>query len=485
MATGYVLRDDRDLLDADLVERADADEVEAVFAWGDNVLATKHFAPGATIAVGEAKGCAFSIPSDVLGAEAVELATFTAAGATVNAPSWAEVRVDGMVRSGGGALELRRGHQVEVRLRDFVIAFQLVAAGKAAPVGLWTSLQDGPLGSVGTSALFHGAIIAALAFFMPAMSADDAEGISHDQVAAMRVYLDSAAERDREIPPADTSAGATAGDDAASGGAAAMGSSGSMGRTTNKGDGHWSAKGDAKPADATLSREATIAMARDFGMIGLISSAALADPNAPTVPWGGDYVGSDKESHAGNLWAGDIGDSFGFGLGLSGTGEGGGGKGEGLGVSDVGGLGRGLDLRAGSGTCGFGRDCDGSGRGSAKLGGTHVARAPGLRMPKEITTNGRLPAEVIQRIVRQNQGRFRNCYAAGLRTNPSLGGRVAVKFIIDRQGGVSVANDSGSDMPDATVRQCVVQTFYSISFPAPENGTVQVTYPLIFSPADG
>jgi len=42
--------------------------------------------------------------------------------------------------------------------------------------------------------------------------------------------------------------------------------------------------------------------------------------------------------------------------------------------------------------------------------------------------NGRLPPEVIQRIVRQNFGRFRNCYESSLRTNPSLTGRVAVKF---------------------------------------------------------
>jgi len=482
MATGYVLRNDRDLLDAALVERDDADEVEVVFAWGDNVLATKHFAPGATICVGEAKGCEFSVPADVLGAPSIELATFTAAGAEVHAPAWAEVRVSGMVRTGTGPLELRRGHPVEVRLRDFVVAFQLVAAGKAAPIAPWDALREGALGSVGTSALFHAAIIAALAFFMPSMGGDDAETITHDQIAAMRVFLDSAAERDRELPPADAADGDTASHEAPSGGAAAMGADGAMGRTTNRGAGHWSAKGDAKPSDVTLSRDATIAMARDFGMIGLISAAAWSDPNAPTVPWGSELLGSDKESHAGNLWAGDIGDAFGFGLGLSGTGEGGGGRGEGIGINDFGGLGRSLGP-AGSGTC-LGANCDGWGRGHARVGGTHVAKAPPLRMPKEITTNGRLPSEVIQRIVRQNQGRFINCYTNGLRSNPSLTGRVAVKFIIDRQGGVSLANDAGSDLPDAGVRECVVRTFYSLSFPAPESGTVQVTYPLVFSPTE-
>jgi hypothetical protein len=104
-------------------------------------------------------------------------------------------------------------------------------------------------------------------------------------------------------------------------------------------------------------------------------------------------------------------------------------------------------------------------------------------MPREITTNGRLPRDVIQRIIRQNMGRFRACYEGGLRTNPSLEGRVAVQFIIDRTGAVSIAQDGGSDLPDPAVSQCIVKSFYSLSFPSPDNGTVTVTYPIILSPA--
>ena len=49
-----------------------------------------------------------------------------------------------------------------------------------------------------------------------------------------------------------------------------------------------------------------------------------------------------------------------------------------------------------------------------------------------VQVNGRLPPEVIQRIVRQNFGRFRLCYEDGLKSNPELAGRVTVKFH-DRQ----------------------------------------------------
>ena len=105
-------------------------------------------------------------------------------------------------------------------------------------------------------------------------------------------------------------------------------------------------------------------------------------------------------------------------------------------------------------------------------------------MPREIKTNGRIPGEVIQRIVRQNSGRFRLCYEAGLRGNPSLEGRVAVRFIIDRQGAVSIAQDGDSDLPDTSVRKCVVQSFFNLSFPAPDSGTVTVNYPLVFTPSN-
>jgi hypothetical protein len=54
--------------------------------------------------------------------------------------------------------------------------------------------------------------------------------------------------------------------------------------------------------------------------------------------------------------------------------------------------------------------------------------------------------------------------------------------VIDRTGAVAVAADGGSDIPDEGVRRCVVSSFLSLSFPAPENGSVTVVYPIVFSP---
>jgi hypothetical protein len=88
---------------------------------------------------------------------------------------------------------------------------------------------------------------------------------------------------------------------------------------------------------------------------------------------------------------------------------------------------------------------------------------------------------VIQRIVRQNFGRFRLCYENGLRRNPGLAGRVAVRFVIDRSGSVATTTDAGSDLSDSSVVACIVRAFGNLSFPQPDGGVVTVVYPIQFN----
>src|SRR5688500_13498632 len=86
--------------------------------------------------------------------------------------------------------------------------------------------------------------------------------------------------------------------------------------------------------------------------------------------------GSDPDSAKGNMWGHEIG-----------VGEGGGGRVDGIGL-------RGLDtLGPGAGT-GTGQ---GFGAGHGRLGGSHKASTPKLRM-SAVTVSGRVPPEVIQRI---------------------------------------------------------------------------------------
>lgn len=124
----------------------------------------------------------------------------------------------------------------------------------------------------------------------------------------------------------------------------------------------------------------------------------------------------------------------------------------------------------------------GFGNGHGRLGSA-TKKTPSIRAGA-VAVNGRLPPEVIQRLVRQNFGRFRLCYEALLNTNADATGRVSVKFVIDKTGAVSTSQDGGSDIGDATMISCVVGGFGGIQFPPPEGGIVTVSYPLIFAPGE-
>lgn len=160
------------------------------------------------------------------------------------------------------------------------------------------------------------------------------------------------------------------------------------------------------------------------------------------------------------------------GLGLTGIGGGGTGQGS-IGLGSLGSLGAGAGAGPGQG---IGIGVIGSGGASAKL--PKVVAGAAL-------VNGRLPPEVIQRIVRANFGRFRFCYEKGLVNQPTLRGRISVKFLIERDGSVAKPANGGSDLPDQAVVTCVVQGFASLVFPKPEGGVVSVVYPLTFEPGDG
>jgi tetratricopeptide (TPR) repeat protein len=183
---------------------------------------------------------------------------------------------------------------------------------------------------------------------------------------------------------------------------------------------------------------------------------AIGEPGEPS---GRGAPIADPVSAQGNLWGDSIADVFGAGgLNLSGMGEGSGGA-----------MGKGQAFDFGS--------------GHGRLAGAHGTSAPKLRTGKT-EVSGRLPAEVIQRIVRQNFGRFRMCYEGGLAQNPKLEGRVVTRFVIDRGGQVANAVNGGSTVPNAQLVSCVIGAFYSLQFPAPETGLVTVVYPITFEPGD-
>ncbi len=480
----------------DEVEVVHLSTVEVMVLWDTNVLHVRHLTPPRSFYVGE-ENADFLVPTEALGSSRAPVVSVRGGGTAVIVPPGATgyLEIEGQGRqqvadlvasgrarpssevSGGHEIDLPTGAKARVELASG-IAFQVTAgnAGKPIPIGLIGAVSAAVAGYFALSFLLHFGVIAAFFLFKPNMGAGDSEDLDRDQrLDQMRKYLNAAAERELEEKQLENQKEQT---DQKEGGTGtrAKGEEGSMGkpdsRDTNK---RYGVQGPKDNPDPHLARQAALAEAANFGMIGLAAANTGGDPSAPTAEWGReDSSGVDDKSARGNMFGDAIGDAFGAGgLGLSGTGEGGGGRGEGIGLGAFGGLGHGAGNGNGQGI--------GNGRGG--LGGGHAAKAPRVR-EGAAAINGRLPPEVIQRIVRQNFGRFRMCYETGLRNNPALSGRVAVKFIIDREGGVSSVSDGGSDIADRSVASCVVRAFSGLSFPKPEGGVVTVVYPIMFSPGD-
>ncbi|MEO8178135.1 MAG: AgmX/PglI C-terminal domain-containing protein [Deltaproteobacteria bacterium] len=479
----------------DEVELPHVQAAEVMILWGTNVLHVAHLSPPRNFYVGEEQTKAFTpdffIPAEKLGAHRMPVVVGDQSTIAVVIPQHAtgevetsdgqRLSLDQVRRQAQPCAELPGAHQLpltvgtkaRIQLGDIVFQVAAVNAGRPIAHGLASGIDWNVLAYFGLSMLSVGGLIAAMAFFVPPLGLSDDEGIDQDQLYLIQQFLNAAAERELEeeeteqiSDDADNKEGGT--------GTRAKGEEGSMGKETSKETNkRYAVQGPQDNQDPHLARQQALREAMEFGMIGLLNTGAAGDPNAPTAPWGRDTsLGTDEVSAMGNMWGDEIGEAFGSGgLGLSGIGEGGGGRGEGIGLGNIGTLGHG----AGTGTG------QGFGSGHGRLGGSHRTATPQIRMGAT-QVSGRLPPEVIRRIVRQNYGRFRLCYEQGLGRNPNLEGRVTVRFVIGRDGAVSNVSNGGSDLPDSNVVGCVVKAFYGLSFPKPEGGIVTVSYPIMLQP---
>ncbi len=152
------------------------------------------------------------------------------------------------------------------------------------------------------------------------------------------------------------------------------------------------------------------------------------------------------------------------GFARNGTGPGGGGE--------IGSLDMGTGLRGpGNGL----RDYEGQGLG------TKATMA--LPTQRETIILGALDRSQIDGVIKNNLSKFRYCYQRELTKDPSLGGKVTVKFTIAKDGQVSASKTKASSVGNAAVEGCLNKTMMKLKFPQPKGeGIVIVAYPFLFSP---
>ena len=187
------------------------------------------------------------------------------------------------------------------------------------------------------------------------------------------------------------------------------------------------------------------------GLFGLFSSVVNADEYATTDSGKRILIKDDGtweyvKEEVTELKAG----SSGFGIGGGGTADGFGGM-DGAPQEEASGLGRGS-----------------SSQGSVKSGGSPTILGP-------------LDKALIEKVVRRDLNQIKYCYTRELTKDPSLKGKVVVKFTIAKDGSVSKASIKSSTLGSRKVDECVTDRFRKLKFPAPNGGAIViVSYPLIF-----
>lgn len=202
-------------------------------------------------------------------------------------------------------------------------------------------------------------------------------------------------------------------------------------------------------------------IAQNAGVLG-----ALRDDSALDSVLGSTGLNADMMSGIGGL-IGNKGTQIGSGgLGARGSGLGGGGTAEGLGGLGTKGRGSGAS-GYGSGGGNFGTKGEG---GIGTVGGDPIIL-------------GALDKSLIDAVIKRNMAQIRYCYQRELTKNPSLGGKITVKFVIAKDGTVSSATTKTSTMNNPAVESCINGRFMRFQFPEPKGGgIVIVSYPFIFSP---
>jgi len=128
----------------------------------------------------------------------------------------------------------------------------------------------------------------------------------------------------------------------------------------------------------------------------------------------------------------------------------------------------------------------GKGRKRVRTGGKKERSPKGslkLSKPSEAIGTGTLSSDRIQRTVRRRRGALKSCYESELKKDPSLSGKITVRFTIQPSGRVSVAKITENTMGSSAVGRCISSQVKRWRFDKPSGGEVTVAFPFYFKPS--
>ena len=94
--------------------------------------------------------------------------------------------------------------------------------------------------------------------------------------------------------------------------------------------------------------------------------------------------------------------------------------------------------------------------------------------------------EIISRIILRHINEVKYCYQLELLRQPTLAGRIQVRFTVAASGQVIAADVERSTIGDARVEDCTVAAIRRLQFPKPLEGRqIIISYPFVLTPEPG
>jgi len=218
-------------------------------------------------------------------------------------------------------------------------------------------------------------------------------------------------------------------------------------------------KGDEnkKPTSNAQAKAELAKKVASKGLLKIIGSSSGGAGAFEDVLGSSSGVGSISDALSG---AGGVGVATADSLG--GNGPKGGGAGEAASIGDLG--------TSGGGNVALAE------KGPAKIRGRVADQAPEV----ESTDVDR---EALARFVRLRKGAIQNCYEKELKRNPSLKGKVVVRFTITSSGGTREIEIEENTLGNEAVASCIRTVVRGWRFPFKPDDDVPVAYPFVFAPA--
>ncbi|MGQ0507463.1 MAG: AgmX/PglI C-terminal domain-containing protein [Myxococcaceae bacterium] len=156
----------------------------------------------------------------------------------------------------------------------------------------------------------------------------------------------------------------------------------------------------------------------------------------------------------------------------------------GVGVATTDALGAGGPRGGGSGKVAGIGELGTSGGGNVNVGEKGDARVSGrVKDAAPEIDSADVDREALGRYVKQRLKAIQNCYEKELKRNPSLKGKVVVRFSITPQGRASDVEIEENTVGNEAVSSCIRTVIRTWIFPFKPADDVAVAYPFVFSPA--